>query len=240
MSGATSYHGGLAAEAQVEARYLAAGKTVKDFAAVSEVALSSVLLAVNPQFEARTVADIVKLAKAKPGELSYGSYGTGTTGHILGEQFKRAAGVDLIHVAYKGGAPLVSDLMGGQVQAGVNVLPEVLQHHVAGKLRILAVSSAKRSQFLPNVPTFAESGIEGLKGFDVGGWYAVYGPKGMTPELQTKLNKAVNAALAQPELKAKYKELGYEEWVGTPQTLSERAAKERQMWSTVTQGIVVD
>ena len=74
----------------------------------------------------------------------------------------------------------------------------------------------------------------------MGGWYAVYGPKGMTPELQTKLNKAVNAALAQPELKAKYKELGYEEWVGTPQTLSERAAKERQMWSTVTQGIVVD
>ena len=81
---------------------------------------------------------------------------------------------------------------------------------------------------------------DGLKGFDVGGWYAVYGPKGMSPDLQARLNKAINAALAQPELKAKYKELGYEEWVGSPQTLSERAAKERQMWSTVTQGIVVD
>jgi len=108
------------------------------------------------------------------------------------------------------------------------------------KVTPIAVTSPQRNPALPDVPTLAESGIEGLKGFDVGGWYAVYGPKGMSPALQTRLNKASNAALAQPELKAKYKELGYDEWTGSPQTLSERAAKERQMWSTVTQGIVVD
>jgi tripartite-type tricarboxylate transporter receptor subunit TctC len=90
------------------------------------------------------------------------------------------------------------------------------------------------------VPTFAESGIEGLKGFDVGGWYGVYGPKGMSPELVGKLNKAINATLAQPEMQKRLKELGYESWTGEPAKLVERAAKERAMWSTITQGIVVD
>ena len=103
-----------------------------------------------------------------------------------------------------------------------------------------AVTSPQRNPSLPNVPTFSESGIEGLKGFDVGGWYGVYGPKNMPADLTAKLNKATNAALAQPELKAKYKDLGYDEWVGGPEKLAERAAQERQMWSTVTQGIVID
>ena len=110
----------------------------------------------------------------------------------------------------------------------------------SGKVRAIAVTSPQRNALLPDVPTFAESGVEGLKGFDVGGWYGIYGPKGMAPDLVARINKAVNASLAQPELNKRYKDLGYDEWTGSPQKLADRAAKERAMWATVTQGIVVD
>ena len=213
---------------------------VKDLTPIAPVLSYYNVLVVNNDQPYKNTQELVAAAKAAPGKLNYASAGVGGSNHLGALLFAKRSGIELNHVPYKGNAPAMTDVIGGQIQMMLDIISTASVYINSGKVRAIAVTSPQRNPSLPNVPTFAESGIEGLKGFDVGGWYAVYGPKGMAPELQTKLNKAVNAALAQPELKAKYKELGYEEWVGTPQTLSERAAKERQMWSTVTQGIVVD
>ena len=213
---------------------------VKDLTPIAPVLSYYNVLVVNNDQPYKNTQELVAAAKAAPGKLNYASAGVGGSNHLGALLFAKRSGIELNHVPYKGNAPAMTDVIGGQIQMMLDIISTASVYINSGKVRAIAVTSPQRNPSLPNVPTFAESGIEGLKGFDVGGWYAVYGPKGMTPELQTKLNKAVNAALAQSELKAKYKELGYEEWVGTPQTLSERAAKERQMWSTVAQGIVVD
>ena len=213
---------------------------VKDLTPIAPVLSYYNVLVVNNDQPYKNTQELVAAAKAAPGKLNYASAGVGGSNHLGALLFAKRSGIELNHVPYKGNAPAMTDVIGGQIQMMLDIISTASVYINSGKVRAIAVTSPQRNPSLPNVPTFAESGIEGLKGFDVGGWYAVYGPKGMAPELQTKLNKAVNAALAQPELKAKYKELGYEEWVGSPQTLSERAAKERQMWSTVTQGIVVD
>ena len=213
---------------------------VKDLTPIAPVLSYYNVLVVNNDQPFKNTQELVAAAKAAPGKLNYASAGVGGSNHLGALLFAKRSGIELNHVPYKGNAPAMTDVIGGQIQMMLDIISTASVYINSGKVRAIAVTSPQRNPSLPNVPTFAESGIEGLKGFDVGGWYAVYGPKGMTPELQTKLNKAVNAALAQSELKAKYKELGYEEWVGTPQTLSERAAKERQMWSTVAQGIVVD
>ena len=213
---------------------------VKDLTPIAPVLSYYNVLVVNNDQPYKNTQELVAAAKAAPGKLNYASAGVGGSNHLGALLFAKRSGIELNHVPYKGNAPAMTDVIGGQIQMMLDIISTASVYINSGKVRAIAVTSPQRNPSLPNVPTFSESGIEGLKGFDVGGWYAVYGPKGMTPELQNKLNKAVNAALAQPELKAKYKELGYEEWVGTPQTLSERAAKERQMWSTVTQGIVVD
>ena len=212
----------------------------KDLTPIAPVLSYYNVLVVNNDQPYKNTQELVAAAKAAPGKLNYASAGVGGSNHLGALLFAKRSGIELNHVPYKGNAPAMTDVIGGQIQMMLDIISTASVYINSGKVRAIAVTSPQRNPSLPNVPTFAESGIEGLKGFDVGGWYAVYGPKGMAPELQTKLNKAVNAALAQPELKAKYKELGYEEWVGSPQTLSERAAKERQMWSTVTQGIVVD
>lgn len=212
----------------------------KDLVGVSLMGVSPLVAAVAPNAPFKTVKELVAYAKANPGKLSYGSAGVGSSNHLGALLFSKRSGIDMNHVPYKGNAPAMTDVMGGQINMMMDIISTASVYINSGKVRAIAVTSPQRNASLPNVPTFAESGIEGLKGFDVGGWYAVYGPKGMSADLQAKLNKAVNAALAQPELKAKYKELGYDEWTGAPEKLAERAAKERQMWSTVTQGIVVD
>jgi tripartite-type tricarboxylate transporter receptor subunit TctC len=134
----------------------------------------------------------------------------------------------------------MNDVIGGQISMMMDIISTASTYIHSHKVRAVAVTSPRRNASLPDVPTFAESGIEGLKGFDVGGWYGVYGPKGMAPELVQQLNKAINAALGQPELKKRYAELGYDEWTGSAQTLTDRAAKERAMWATVTHGIEIN
>ena len=212
----------------------------KDLIPIAPVLSYYNVLVVNNDQPYKTTQELVAYAKANPGKLSYGSAGVGSSNHLGALLFSKRSGIDMNHVPYKGNAPAMTDVMGGQIQMMKDIISTASVYINSGKVRAIAVTSPQRNASLPNVPTFAESGIDGLKGFDVGGWYAVYGPKGMSADLQAKLNKAVNAALAQPELKAKYKELGYDEWTGSPEKLTERAAKERQMWSTVTQGIVVD
>jgi tripartite-type tricarboxylate transporter receptor subunit TctC len=198
------------------------------------------VLVVNNKEPYKNIKELVAQAKAHPGELNYGSAGVGGSNHLGALLFARRSGIEMNHIPYKGNAPAMSDVVGGQLNMMLDIISTASAFIQSGKVRAIAVTSPQRNPSLPDVPTMAESGIEGLNGFDVGGWYGIYGPKGMTPELVAKLNKAINAALAQPELKKRFKELGYEEWTGAPQKLADRAASERAMWATVTQGIVVD
>lgn len=198
------------------------------------------VLVANPAEPYKTVPELVAYAKANPGKLSYGSAGVGGSNHLGTLLFAKRSGIEMNHIPYKGNAPAMTDVIGGQLNMMMDIVSTASGYIHGGKVRAIAVTSPQRNPSLPNVPTLAESGIDGLKGFDVGGWYGVYGPKGMAPELVARLNKAANAALAQPELQKRYKDLGYEAWSGAPAKLAERAAQERAMWSTVTQGIVVD
>ena len=176
--------------------------TLSDFTPVSTVASVPFAFSVSSAVPAsvKTVADYVTWVKANPKDANYGSPAAGATPHFVGVMLGRAAGVQLNHIPYKGGAPLVGDLLGGQVQSGVNVLPEVLPHHLAGKLRILAVSGAKRSRFLPNVPTFAESGFKDVAADE---YFAVFAPAKTPAPVVAKLNAAIRTALkAKPMIDA--------------------------------------
>ena len=212
----------------------------KDLTPVAPILSYYNVLVVNNGEPYKNVQELVAYAKANPGKLAYGSAGVGGSNHLGALLFARRSGIEMNHIPYKGNAPAMTDVIGGQLNMMLDIISTASSYIHSGKVRAIAVTSPQRNASLPDVPTFAESGIEGLKGFDVGGWYGVYGPKGMAPELVAKLNKATNAALAQPDLKKRYKDLGYDEWTGNPQKLAERAAKERAMWATVTQGITVD
>ena len=212
----------------------------KDLTAVSPVLSYYNVLVVNNDQPFKTTRELVDYAKAHPSTLSYESAGVGGSNHLGMLLFARRSGVEVNHIPYKGNAPAMTDVIGGQISMMMDIISTASVYIQSKKVRAIGVTSPQRNAMLPDVPTLAESGIEGLKGFDVGGWYGVYGPKGMSPELTTKLNKAINAALKQPELAKRLKELGYDEWQGEPQKLTDRAAKERAMWATVTQGIVVD
>lgn len=173
--------------------------SLADFTPVSSAATVTFAFSVSSAVPAsvKTVADYIAWVKAHPNEGNYGSPAAGATPHFVGVMLSRAAGVQLNHVPYKGGAPLVSDLLGGQVQAGVNVLPEVLPHANSGKLRILAVSGSKRSPFLPKVPTLAESGFKDVAADE---YFAVFVPSKTPADVVAKLNAAINKGLKSKQL----------------------------------------
>lgn len=173
--------------------------TTADFTPVGSVAKVTFALSVSSAVPAsvKSVADYVAWAKANPKSANFGSAAAGATPHFVGTMLGRAADVPLNHVPFKGGAPLVADLLGGQIQAGVNVLPEVLQHAHSGKLRILAVSGSKRSRFLPAVPTFAESGFAGVEADE---YFAVFAPAKTPSDVVLKLNAAIQTALKSPRM----------------------------------------
>ncbi len=212
----------------------------KDLTAIAPVLSYYNVLVANNDQPFKNAKELVEYAKTHPKQLSYGSAGVGGSNHLGMLLFARKSGVDLNHIPYKGNAPAMTDVIGGQISMMMDIISTASGYIHGKKVRAIGVTSPQRNAMLPDVPTLAESGIDSLKGFDVGGWYGVYGPKGMAPELTTKLNQAITAALKQPELSKRLKELGYDEWTGAPQLLFERAAKERAMWATVTQGIVVD
>lgn len=180
-----------------------------DFTPVGSVAKVTFALSVSSAVPAsvKNVADYVAWAKANPKDANFGSAAAGATPHFVGTMLGRAAGVPLNHVPFKGGAPLVTDLLGGQIQSGVNVLPEVLQHAQSGKLRILAVSGNKRSQFLPNVPTFAESGFKDVEADE---YFAVFAPAKTPSDVVLKLNAAINTALKSPRMLAGLEKLSFD------------------------------
>jgi tripartite-type tricarboxylate transporter receptor subunit TctC len=183
--------------------------TLADFTPVSSAAKVTFAFSVSSGVPAsvKTLADYVAWAKANPKDANFGSPAAGATPHFVGTMLGRAAGLSLNHVPYKGGAPLVSDLLGGQIQAGVNVLPEVLQHAGSGKIRILAVSGAKRSRFLPAVPTFAEAGFKDVEAEE---YFAVFVPAKTPAPIVAKLNAAVRAALQAKPVVAGLEKLSFD------------------------------
>lgn len=172
---------------------------VKDFTPISLVAAAPVALVVHPSVPVSSVAELIALAKSKPGSLNFGSAGNGTPGHLTGEMFRAATGVDLKHVPYKGSAPALSDLLGGQIQIMFDPLQSVLAQVRAGRLKLLAISSKSRSPAAPDVPTFAEAG---LKDFEATAWWAVFAPASLPPAVAARLNTSVNAVVNSPAFRA--------------------------------------
>lgn len=178
----------------------------KDFAPISTVALVPNVLVVNAATPAKNVQEFVALAKSKPG-MTFGSNGNGTAQHLIGTQFQNLTGVELVHVPYKGSGPLTTDLLGGQINLSFDTVTPVLQHIKSGKLRALAVTTAKRSSALPDVPTLDEAG---LKGFNIGTWFGVLAPAATPKDITARLNTEIVKALQTPELRKRMDEIGAE------------------------------
>lgn len=178
---------------------------IKDFAAIAYVGYVPNVLAVHPSVAAKSVKELVALAKSKPGQMNYASSGNGSTQHLAGELFKQLTGTDIVHVPYKGSGDAIKDLLAGVVAMNFDTMPPVLPHIQAGKLRGLAISTPQRLPQLPDVPTFAE---EGITGFDVTNWYGVMAPAGTPREIVLKLNADINKAMQVPEVRARLEAVG--------------------------------
>jgi tripartite-type tricarboxylate transporter receptor subunit TctC len=203
---------------------------IKDFAPVIFVASTPNLLVVNPSVPATTVQELIALAKAKPGQLSYGSPGIGTSVHVSGELFNTMAGVKTVHVPYKGRQFAIPDLLGGQIQFMFDNMPSALPVAKEGKLRALAVTSAKRHPAAPDIPTMSESG---LPGFEATSWFAVYAPSGTPPDVIAKLNAEIDRILALPDVKEKLGGIGLDVVGGPPDQLAAFTRAELAKWSKV-------
>jgi tripartite-type tricarboxylate transporter receptor subunit TctC len=191
----------------------------KSFAPITTVALVPNVLVVNAKSSATDVKGLIALAKAAPGKLSYGSNGNGTVQHLIGTQFAQQAGVELLHVPYKGSAPLTTDLLGGQVDMSFDTLTPLVQHIKGGKLRALAVTTARRSGTLPDVPTLAESG---LAGFDQGTWFGILAPAATPPEIVARLNTEMVRIIQSPDFRKRMDEIGAEPVGDTPAQMATR------------------
>lgn len=170
-----------------------------DFTAITYIGYVPNILAINPGIAANSVAELVTLAKNKPGQLTYGSSGIGSTQHLAGALFGKISQVEINHIPYKGSGQAIIDLLAGQITMNFDTMPPVLEHIRAGKLKALAISTPRRLETLPQVPTFSEVGIQG---FDVTNWYSVMGPKGMSQDTVMKIDRAVKAAMADPVIKS--------------------------------------
>jgi tripartite-type tricarboxylate transporter receptor subunit TctC len=180
---------------------------LKDFAPVTLVAMTPNVLVLNPAVKANDVKELIALAKASPGKLSFASGSNGSAGHLAGELFKTLAGIDIVHVPYKGGAPAMQDLLGGQVQFMFDNLANSTAQLKAGKLKAFAVTTAKRSALAPELPTMAEAGVPG---FDISTWYGIMAPAGTPPDVVKKLNAEIVRFLGSDEAKEKLKAQGAE------------------------------
>ena len=204
---------------------------IKDFTAVGVLAVVPNILVTNAtQPNVRNVADVIANAKAAPGKLSYASAGNGTSIHLAGEVFNAIAGVDMQHIPYKGSGPAVADLLGGQVNYMFDSITSARPHIQSGKLRALAVTTAKRSSSMPDVPTMEEAG---LKGYEVSPWFAVFVPAGTPPAIVKKLNQVFVAEMKQPDVLDRFKAIGAEVVGSTPEEAARHLQAETVRWSKV-------
>ena len=204
--------------------------TMKNFAPVAMVSQSPLLLVVHPSVPAKTVKEFVAHAKANPGKVHFPSPGFGTQPHLVGEMFKSMTGADLVHVPYRGSAPAITDLLGGQMQLYFDNFANVLQHVRSGKLKALAVTGDARAARLPEVPTMAQSGYGGIAATY---WNGLLAPAGTPAAIVARLNAAVNQAVATPELSAALRKLGSDPKTGTSQEFAAFIAAEVQRWGKV-------
>ena len=202
---------------------------IRDIAPVAGIMRVPNVMEVNPSVPAKTVAEFIAYAKANPGKINWASSGNGTSVHLSGELFKSMTGTDLTHVPYRGSAPALTDLIGGTVHVMFDNMPSSLPHIQGGKLRALGVTTAKRSDALPDVPTVAET----VPGYEASAWFGVGAPKGTPPDVIDKLNKEVNAALQDEKVKAKLAELGGVLIPGTPADFGKVVAEETDKWAKV-------
>jgi tripartite-type tricarboxylate transporter receptor subunit TctC len=211
---------------------------VRDTVPIAGTLRMSNVMEVHPSVPANTVAEFIAYAKANPGKVSYASAGNGTSIHLSAELFKVMTGVDLVHVPYRGSAPALVDMLSGQVQVMFDNLTSSIQHIKDGKLRALAVTAAARSHILPGVPTVAET----VPGFEATAWWGVCAPKGTPPAVVDKLNRAFNALLADPKLKARFAELGATSISGTAAEYGALIASEIDKWAKVVSfaGVKID
>jgi tripartite-type tricarboxylate transporter receptor subunit TctC len=202
---------------------------IRDTATVASIASTPLIMEVNPSVPARTVPEFIAYAKANPGKINMASGGKGAPGHVAGELFKMMAGVDMVHVPYRGEALALPDLISGQVQVYFAVMPASLGYIRAGKLRALAVTSGTRQEALPDVSTVGEF----LPGYEARGWYGVVVPKATPHEIVEKLNKEINAALADPNMKKRLTDLGCAVFAGSPADFGKFIADETEKWGKV-------
>ncbi|MBI2316241.1 MAG: tripartite tricarboxylate transporter substrate binding protein [Betaproteobacteria bacterium] len=202
---------------------------VADFAPVSMVARNVLCIAVHPSLPVRTLGELFQYAKAKPGALSYGTPGLGTPHQLAGELLKQRAGIDMVHVPYKGGGPAMTDLLGGQIMVAVAAVASVSQYIRSGQVRVLAVTDSSRYEALPEIPTVAET----FQGFDVSGWGAIFAPAGTPADIVARLNAEITRVLQMPEIK---RTLGADGAVATPSTpegLAKQVLADYDRWDQV-------
>ncbi|HKS62050.1 MAG TPA: tripartite tricarboxylate transporter substrate binding protein [Xanthobacteraceae bacterium] len=199
---------------------------LEDIVPVAGLADGPNVMEVHPSVPAKTVAEFIAYAKANPGKISFASAGNGTTIHLSGELFMAMTGVKMLHVPYRGSAPALTDMISGQVQVMFDNLLSSMPHLQSGALRPLAVSSAKRAETMPDVPTIAET----VPGYETGTWWGVGVPKGAPAEIVEKLNREINTSLADPKIKARFAELGSVPLIVTPQQFGAFLAAETEKW----------
>jgi tripartite-type tricarboxylate transporter receptor subunit TctC len=202
---------------------------IRDIAPVASISHVPHVMVVHPSFPAKTVPEFIAYAKANAGKINMASAGNGSTPHVAGELFKMMAGVNLIHVPYRSAGPALTDLLGGQVQVMFDNMASSIEHIRAGKLRPLAVTTTMRSETLPDVPTVSEF----VPGYEVSNWFGVGAPKATPAEILDRLNKEINASLADPKLRARLADLGGAPLVGSPADFGKLISEETEKWAKV-------
>jgi tripartite-type tricarboxylate transporter receptor subunit TctC len=202
---------------------------IRDMVPVGGISRVPNVMAVNPALPAKTVREFIAYAKANPGKINYGSAGTGAPSHLAGELFGMMAGIKIQHVPYRGAAPALTDLIGGQVQAAFSPMPALIEYIRAGTLRALAVTSMSRSETLPDLPTVADV----LPGYEASTWYSIGAPRNTPAEIVGRINSEINAALADPNMQARLADLGGTALAGSPADFGTLIADETEKWAKV-------
>jgi len=206
----------------------------KDFTPITLATRGPLVLTVHASLPAKNVPEMIAWAKANPGKLTFGSFGVGTSSHVYAEAFAKAAGVEIVHVPYKGTAAATADLLEGRVQAYFDAAPTAIINERTGKIRILGVAAPKRNPFMPQVPTFTEQGVAGI---DLTSWIAVVGPAKMAPELVDKINAVFGAALSNPQVTEAIAKGAYETAPSTPAELSTEIRTAYDRWGAMIKAI---
>lgn len=204
--------------------------SLRDFAPVSNFADSPFLLVTHPSLPVRTVKEVIALAKARPGQLHYASFGPGSSAHLVGEMLRSTARIEIVHVAYKGGPPALADLIGGHIEMMFNLLPIVVPHVKSGRLRAIAVTASKRAPALPDVPTFAEAGIPD---FEAASWYGVLAPAGTPKEIIARLSSEISRILSLADVRQRLAAEGAEPIGNTPEQFAEQIRRDLARWANI-------